>query len=96
MSVWLACAAKHGDANMKRRPHASGRGLGKATKDGSVEIIAHDYPWAEDGKLIWDALHGYIRDYVVRARRHTAAVPSAAPQGDQPAHFPPRGTAATS
>lgn len=42
------------------------RGLGKAGhKRGSVEIIAEDHPWAEDGKLIWDALHTYIADYVV-------------------------------
>lgn len=31
-----------------------------------MEIIAEDNPWAEDGKLIWDALHTYISDYVVR------------------------------
>lgn len=31
-----------------------------------MEIIAQDHPWAEDGKLIWDALHTYIADYLVR------------------------------
>ena len=43
------------------------RGLAKRGKNrSSVEIIAQDYPWAEDGKLIWDALHTYISNYVVR------------------------------
>ena len=33
---------------------------------GGVEIIAEDYPWAEDGLLIWEALNTYVSDYLVR------------------------------
>ena len=43
------------------------RGLAKKGGDGKAEIIAKDNPWAEDGKLIWDALEEYASGYVVRA-----------------------------
>lgn len=40
------------------------RGLARPVEGGGLEIIAEDYPYCEDGLLIWDALSTYMSDYI--------------------------------
>ena len=46
-------------STLRRRGHA------KLTSDGSVQLLTKDYPYAEDGMLIWKALEKMVSEYVV-------------------------------
>ena len=39
--------------------------MAKRTSCGGVELLVDDYPYAEDGLLIWNALETWNRDYLV-------------------------------
>ena len=36
----------------------------KGGKGGSLKIALDNYPYAEDGLLIWEAIHSFARDYL--------------------------------
>ncbi len=42
------------------------RGVAKAEKRGAVKVLLDDYPYAEDGLLIWNALKKWNDGYLVR------------------------------
>ena len=42
------------------------RGLAKPGKNGAVKVLLDDYPYAEDGLLIWNALRKWNDGYLVR------------------------------
>ena len=39
--------------------------MAKKSSTGEVELLVEDYPYAEDGLLIWNALEAWNRDYLV-------------------------------
>ena len=41
------------------------RNVAKPGRDGAVEVLLDDYPYAEDGLLIWDALKKWNDGYLV-------------------------------
>ncbi len=42
--------------------------MAEAQKDGTVKVMLDDYPYAEDGLLIWDALKKWNDGYLVRIK----------------------------
>ena len=44
------------------------RGVAKADKHGAMKVLLDDYPYAEDGLLIWNALKKWNDSYLVRQK----------------------------
>lgn len=40
------------------------RGMAFPGEDGKLELTIEDYPYANDGLLIWDSIKGWVSDYV--------------------------------
>ena len=39
--------------------------MAKKTSSGEVQLLVDDYPYAEDGLLVWNALEAWNREYLV-------------------------------
>jgi lipoxygenase len=40
------------------------RGLAKRDAQGKVKLLLEDYPYADDGMLLWDAVDSWLGDYL--------------------------------
>jgi lipoxygenase len=40
------------------------RGLAKRDADGKVKLLLEDYPYADDGMLLWNAVDNWLGDYL--------------------------------
>jgi hypothetical protein len=50
------------------------RGVAKAETDGTVNVLLDDYPYAEDGLLIWNALKKWNDGYLVPCSSRLAKI----------------------
>jgi hypothetical protein len=40
------------------------RGLAKRDAEGKVKLLLEDYPYADDGMLLWNAVESWVGDYL--------------------------------